>query len=39
MCVWMQSLRNSKVKGKSGKGSVRTWEGDGLAGGGMDDGI
>jgi hypothetical protein len=26
----LQSLRNKKVKGKSGKGAVRTIEGDGL---------
>lgn len=39
MRMWWQSLRNSKVKGKSGKGSARTWEGDGLSGGALDDGI
>ncbi|KAI5478299.1 F-box domain, cyclin-like domain containing protein [Pseudohyphozyma bogoriensis] len=33
---YYKSLGNSKIKGKTGKGQVRTWEQDGLGGGGND---
>ena len=36
MRAYYKSLGNSKVKGKSGKGMARTWEEDGLGGGGDD---
>lgn len=36
MRAYYKSLGNSKVKGKSGKGMARTWEEDGMGGGGDD---